>query len=44
MSLILLENVDISTRKQWEMKAVSQGIIELEAVIKFLEIKFQFLD
>ena len=37
LSLILIEHVDEVIRKQWEMKAVSQGMTELEAIIKFLE-------
>jgi len=37
LSLILMEHMDEVTRKQWEMKAVSQGITELEGIIKFLE-------
>jgi len=41
---ILIEHVDEVTRKQWEMKAVSQGITELEAIIKFLEGKCQALE
>jgi len=41
---ILIEHVDEVTRKQWEMKAVSQGITELEAIIKFLEVKCQALE
>ena len=43
-SQILVEHVDEVTRKQWEMKAVSQGIAELEAIIKFLEGKYQALE
>jgi len=39
LSQILIEHVDEATRKQWEMKAVSQGITELESIIKFLEVK-----
>ena len=35
---ILIEHVDEVTRKQWEMKAVSQGVTELEVIIKFLEL------
>jgi len=38
LSQILIEHVDEVTRKQWEIKAVSQGITELEAIIKFLEL------
>ena len=41
---ILIEHVEEVTRKQWEMKAVSQGITELEAVIKFLEGKCQAIE
>jgi len=41
---ILIEHVDKATRKQWEMKAVSQGITELESIIKFLEGKYQALE
>jgi hypothetical protein len=37
LSQILIEHVDEVTRKQWDMKVVSQGITELEAIIKFLE-------
>jgi len=44
LSHILLEHVDEATRKQWEMKAVSQGITELETVVKFLERKCQALE
>ena len=44
LSQILIEHVDEVTRKQWEMKAVSQGINELEAIIKFLEGKCQALE
>jgi len=40
---ILIEHVDEVTRKQWKMKALSQGITELEAIVKFLEGKFQAL-
>jgi hypothetical protein len=43
-SQILIEYVDEVTRKQWQMKAVSQGIIELESIIKFLEGKCQALE
>jgi hypothetical protein len=32
----LIERVEEVTRKQWEMKAVSQGVTELEAIIKFI--------
>jgi len=41
---ILIEHVDEVTRKQWEIKAVSQGMTELEAIIKFLEGKCQALE
>jgi len=44
LSQILIEHVDEITRKQWEMMAVSQGITELEAIIKFLEGKCQALE
>jgi len=44
MSQILIENVDDVTRKQWEMKDVSQGVTELEAIFKFLEDKCQALE
>ena len=44
LSHILLEHVDEATKKQWEIKAVSQGITELEAVVKFLESKCQALE
>jgi hypothetical protein len=44
LSQILIEHVDEVTRNQWEMKAVSQGITELEAIIKFLEGKCQVLE
>jgi hypothetical protein len=37
LSQILIEHVDEVTRKQWEMQAVSQRMIELEAIIKLLE-------
>ena len=37
LSQILIEHVDEVTRKQWIMKAVSQGMTEPEAIIKFLE-------
>jgi len=43
-SQILIEHVDEVTRKQWEMKAVSQRITELEAIMKFLEGKCQALE
>ena len=38
LSQILTEHVDEVTRKQWEMKVVSQGVTELEAIIKYLEL------
>jgi hypothetical protein len=41
---ILIEHVDEATRKQWEMKAVSHGVTELQAIIKFLEGKCQVLE
>jgi len=44
LSQIWIEHVDEVTRKQWEMKAVSQGVNELEAIIKFLEGKCQVLE
>jgi len=44
LSQILVEHVDEVIRKQWEMKAVSQGMTELEAIIKFLEGKCQALE
>ena len=44
LSQILIEHVDEETRKQWEMKAVCQGMTELEAIIKFLEGKCQALE
>ena len=44
LSLILIEHVDEVTRKQWEMKAVFQGITELESITKFLEGKCQALE
>jgi hypothetical protein len=44
LSQILIDHVDEATRKQWEMKAVSQGINELESIIKFLEGKCQALE
>ena len=40
MSQILIENVE----KQWKMKAVSQGITELESIIEVLEGKCQALE
>ena len=43
LSQTLIEDVDEATRKQWEMKAVSHGVTELEAIIKFLEGKCQGL-
>jgi hypothetical protein len=44
LSHILLEHVDEVIRKEWEMKAVFQGMTELEAIIKFLEGKYQALE
>ena len=44
LSQILIEHVDEVTRKQWEMKVVSQETTELEAIIKFLECKCQALE
>jgi hypothetical protein len=44
LSQILIEHVDEATRKQWELKAVSQGITELESIIKFLEGKCRALE
>jgi len=44
LSQILIEHVDDVTIKQWEIKAVSQGITGLEAIIKFLEGKRQALE
>jgi len=44
LSQILIEHVNEVTRKQREMKAVSQRVTELEAVIKFLEGKCQALE
>ena len=44
LSQILIEHVNEVIRKQWEMKAVSQGVTELEAIIKFLERKCQALE
>ena len=44
LSQILIEHVDEVTRKQREMKAVSQGVTELEAIFKFLEGKCQALE
>jgi len=44
LSQILIEGVDEINRKQREMKAVSQGITALEAIIKFLEAKYQALE
>jgi hypothetical protein len=40
----LIEHVDEVTRRQQEMKAVSQIITELEAIIIFLEGKSQALE
>jgi hypothetical protein len=36
LSQILIEHLDELTRMQWEMKAATQGVTELEEVIKFL--------
>ena len=44
LSQILIEHVDEVNRKQWGMKAVSQGMTELEAIIKFLAGKCQALE
>jgi hypothetical protein len=44
LSQILIEHVDEVNRKQWEMKAISQGMTELEAIIKFLAGKCQALE
>jgi len=44
LSQILIEHVDEVTRKQWEIKAGSQGMTELEAIIKFLEGKCHTLE
>jgi len=44
LSQILIEHVDEVTIKQWEMKAFSQGITKLEAIIKFLEGECQALE
>ena len=44
LSQILIRNVDEVTRKQRKMKAVSQGVTELEEIIKFLEGKCQALE
>ena len=44
LSQVLIQHVDEVTRTQWEMKAVSQGMTELEAIIKFLEGKCQLLE
>ena len=44
LSQILIQHVDEVTREQWEMKAVSQGIAELKAIIKFREGKRQALE
>jgi hypothetical protein len=38
---ILIDHVDGLPSKQWEMKAVTQGVTELEELIKFLEGKCQ---
>jgi hypothetical protein len=44
VSQILIEHVDELTRKQWGMKAVSEGVTELETKIKFPEGKCQALE
>ena len=44
LSQISIEHVDEVSRKQWEMKAVSQGKTGLEAIIKFLEGKCHALE
>jgi len=44
LSQILVEHMDEVTRKQWEMKVISQGITELESIIKILEGKCQALE
>ena len=44
LSHILIEHVDKATRKQWEIEAVSEGITDLDAVVKFLESKCQALE
>jgi len=44
LSQVLIEHVDEVTRKQWEMKAVSQRMTEIEAIIEFLEGKCQTLE
>jgi len=44
LSQILIEHVDEITGKQWEIKAFSQGMTELEAIIKSLEGKCQILE
>jgi len=40
----MIDHVDEVTRKQWEMKVVSQEITELNAIMKFLEGKCQGLE
>jgi diphosphomevalonate decarboxylase len=44
LSQILVEHEVELTRKQWEMKAVTQGVTEFEELIKFLEGKCQALE
>jgi hypothetical protein len=44
LSQILIEHVHELARKQWDIKAVTQGVTELEELIKFLEGKCQVLD
>jgi len=41
LSQISIEYVDEVTRKQWDMKAVTQWVTELKELIKFLEGKCQ---
>lgn len=43
LSQIPIEHVAEITRKQWEMKAVTQWVTELKELIKFLEDKCQAL-
>jgi len=44
LSQISIEHVDEVTRKQWEIKAVTQWVTELKELIKFLEGKCQALE
>jgi hypothetical protein len=44
LSQILIEHVDELTRKQWEMKAVTQGVTELEELIKFQKVNVRSLN